>query len=306
MEKNYYINIINGRGNGTYYANKTGIINYTAKFESYGYNSQTYKGYFNIVNSNVTNEENPFQQPTIDSDVIKWFYRIYIIGSPVVNGNIIYANAYNGTVYAFNRDGQIIFTYDTGSYLINSPTIGKSGTIYVVSWDNKLHALKPDGTLKWIFDAGDSNFGVSPITDENEIIYFTSQNGTLFAVNPNGTLKWKYQLHESYIYNYSSNYVEFRSGNMAIGPDGTVYVINNYREGNNNIFKTTLLAINNNGTFKWEYQLEQKYSIASYNTPIVGKDGIIYLTANDGSDKKRRMFSICNNFSWNFKMEMEF
>jgi outer membrane protein assembly factor BamB len=47
---------------------------------------------------------------------------------------------------------------DSGNYVFSSPTLGADGTIYVGSYDHKLYAINPNGTLKWSYVTGGSVF----------------------------------------------------------------------------------------------------------------------------------------------------
>ena len=46
------------------------------------------------------------------------------------------------------------WSYTTGLNVESSPAIGADGTIYVGSYDNKIYAINPDGTLKWSYTTG--------------------------------------------------------------------------------------------------------------------------------------------------------
>jgi outer membrane protein assembly factor BamB len=43
--------------------------------------------------------------------------------------------------------GQLKWSFETGDMIFSSPAIGSDGTIYIGSWDEKLHAINPDGTI---------------------------------------------------------------------------------------------------------------------------------------------------------------
>jgi outer membrane protein assembly factor BamB len=71
--------------------------------------------------------------------------------------------------------------------VFSSPAIGSDGTIYVGSCDNKLYAIKPDGTLKWSFPTGYWVFS-SPAIGSDGTIYVGSYDGKLYAIYGSGTL----------------------------------------------------------------------------------------------------------------------
>ena len=47
------------------------------------------------------------------------------------------------------NNGQLKWSFTTGSNVAHSPSIGSDGTIYVGSFDNYLYAIYPNGSLKW-------------------------------------------------------------------------------------------------------------------------------------------------------------
>jgi outer membrane protein assembly factor BamB len=91
------------------------------------------------------------------------------------------------------------------------PAIGADGTIYVGSWDYNLYAVKPDGSEKWKFFAG--NPVPSPAISADGTIYVGSGNDRhLYAINPDGALKWK----------FTTGVIQ-AIASPAIGPDGIIY-----------------------------------------------------------------------------------
>ena len=78
-----------------------------------------------------------------------------IYSSPVIDK---YSNVYIAsleTLYALDVSQLVPFTiwqFVPGSYIVSSsPVLGTDGTIYIGSYDNKLHAIASDGKSKWSF-----------------------------------------------------------------------------------------------------------------------------------------------------------
>lgn len=109
--------------------------------------------------------------------------------------------------------------------LSTSPAIASDGTIYVGSLDNKLYAVKPDGSKKWEFQTSGFIFS-SPAIGSDGTIYFGSSDHHVYAVNSDGSLKWKFLTEESV------------PASPVIGVDNTIYLST---EGN-------LSAFNPDGT----------------------------------------------------------
>jgi len=101
----------------------------------------------------------------------------------------------------------------------SDPTVGPDGTIYFGSDDDKVYALNPDGSEKWISPPTGNNVQSSPTVDDrgtsdpaDDIIYVGSNSDHLHAFNTSGSQLWSFDT----------------GGNVktkpAVGPDGMVYL----------------------------------------------------------------------------------
>ena len=214
------------------------------------------------INNNHTSQSN-YTGPQTNGT--KWTYKnITVYGSAVTGSDgTIYVGGYNGKLYAFKPDGTLKWTYITSSYILGSPAVGKSGTIYVSNWKNStLYAINPSGTLKWKYNLGNYNSGSSPVIGTDGTLYISSTDSTtgyLYALSPDGDVKWVYSTGPIY------------GSSAAIGPDGTIYISD---------YNATLYAINPNGVSKWSYTIifgGAKKLNTCYNTPSIGPDGTIYI-----------------------------
>ena len=144
----------------------------------------------------------------------------------------------------------------------STPAIADDGTIYVGSWDNKLHAINPDGTGKWTF-ATDSLVLAGPAVGPDGTIYFGSRDNFFYALESNGSKKWEYFAEQPI------------SSSAALGQDGTIYF------GDDN---GTFHAVNPDGTSKWTYAVdtisESNSSIES--SPALDLYGYIYFGSANG------------------------
>jgi hypothetical protein len=115
----------------------------------------------------------------------------------------IYVNAWLPTIYAYNPDGTLKWSYqaDTccSSAPATTPAIGADGTIYVgehLTDHGAILALSPAGTLKWEADYGTYGYGLA--LDREGTIYFGATTypgppgGAVYGLNPDGTLKWEF------------------------------------------------------------------------------------------------------------------
>jgi len=112
--------------------------------------------------------------------------------SPTIGSDgTIYIASYDDYLYAINSNSSIIWKRKWRSdYLdyMSSPTIGLDGTIYLgYGYDTlgfgkgKVSAFNPDGTLKWIYDAG-TNMGSVPAISSDGTLYWHTGGGELVAV----------------------------------------------------------------------------------------------------------------------------
>ena len=174
---------------------------------------------------------------------------------PTLGGN---TNNTGQSNYVAGQTNTLKWSYTTGNNIYYScPTIGTDGTIYVGSYDGKLYAINPNGTLKWIYSTGTSGTRIygSALIGKDGTIYFGSYNRKFYALYPNGTEKWIYTAGGR-IY-----------GSPAIGTDGTIY----FGADNSRVY-----ALNPNGTLKWTFTTGTLF----YSSPVVGADGTIYIGDN--------------------------
>jgi len=206
-------------------------------------------------------------------DVLGQFYAVYSDGtlkwkiklgdgsiestSAIDETGVIYIGTRWGAdgnyLYALNSsNGDVKWQYPTGGLgsIDSSPTIGTDGTIYFGDWNGYVHALHPDGTVKWKYHTGDIITG-SPAIGPDGTVYIGSHDSSLYAFNPdNGTVKWRF---------YTGGWVRV---SPCVGDDGTVYCVS---------FDNYLYAIYpNNGTVKW------KTFVNAGTNPTIGPDGTIY------------------------------
>ena len=199
-----------------------------------------------------------------------------------------------GTFYALRpptsgRDAEVAWSVDFGERSgrqTASPTLGPDGTIYVPSGVGRLHAIAPDGTVRWTAQTGPT-VKTSPAIGPDGTIYVCSMDGNLYAVSPptgtgnEGTIKWRFDFGEHLgptplvTATPPPPGVEgIGSGSSpTIGPDGTIYV------GANN---SNFYAITPNGTLKWLFEAEREVG-GIWSTAVLSPDaGTVYFGANRG------------------------
>jgi hypothetical protein len=110
-------------------------------------------------------------------------------------------------------NGSIKWQFEVdGDYMGFRPTIGPDGTIYFQDVDGHLYALRPDGSVKWIFQGG---YPAGPVAVGADNTTYIASGPTIQAVSPAGTPVWQFTDPNS----------QGVIGGPAVGPDGKVYAV---------------------------------------------------------------------------------
>jgi outer membrane protein assembly factor BamB len=166
----------------------------------------------------------------------------------------------NGTLYIsmyIDLHGELHAVYPNGTIKWKSdldyegyvPAIGPDGTIYVGT-RSAFYAFYQNGTIKWILNK-EKKFNGEPVISDNGTIYVGTDDGFLYAISPNGSIQWEY-----YVGNYPID--------PAIDNQGDIYFTTYYQKN--------LYCLNPNGTLKWKMQ---QYNFQ--RGPVIGNDGTIYV-----------------------------
>jgi outer membrane protein assembly factor BamB len=139
-----------------------------------------------------------------------------IISSPALNNEqCLYFTSVDGCLYALNLDGSLRWRLRTGGIAESSPVIGLDGTIYVGVLEH-LWAIDPDGKKKWGLAGGASDpWQASPVVlaDGTILGYW---GGAVWNFSADSVWRWNYLVNHSY-------------GSPAVGPTGTIYVLDAYK-----------------------------------------------------------------------------
>lgn len=192
-----------------------------------------------------------------------------------------------GRLYALSpTNGNVLWSYFTGGATYGSPTIGPDGTIYIGSAAdgsnlraNNVYAIKPDGTLKWVWHSHSTCwFETSPALGPDGTVYIQHNCLGLIALRRNGTLKW-------IISGYGGLGQAWDS--PSVGPDGTIYI------GNSDFY---FYAIKPDGKLKWRVPVRQWMYLSS--SAISARGTAIYRGDNDGNFYA---FSSSGHIRWRFR-----
>jgi outer membrane protein assembly factor BamB len=192
----------------------------------------------------------------------KWNFRVgTTIGSSpaLTDDGTLYITSHR-SLASLNVDGTFNWYYTptsgNGGVILNStPTVGPDGTIYYGCVDGYLHAVNPDGSKKWQFQAG-SNIQSSPALGPDGAIYFGSLDTFFYALDANGNEKWKFssggEIHSS----------------PVIGMNGVIF----FGSADGYVY-----ALNADGTERWKYQTENNVN----SSPAISAKGAIIIGSDD-------------------------
>ena len=138
----------------------------------------------------------------------------------------------------------------------STPAISRDGTIYLGTFDGKLHSLSPTGVDHWAFQVG-SEIVSSPAIAEDGTIYFGCRDRKFYAVTSAGLRKWTFKTH---------GWVD---SSPAIATDGTVYF---------GSWDKTFYALAPDGSLKWSFPTAGEID----SSPAVDSDGVVYFGSHDG------------------------
>jgi hypothetical protein len=156
------------------------------------------------------------------------------------------------------KPGDLIWEFETESYVASSPAIGADGTVYVGSDDRNVYALDGKiGAKQWKFRTV-SYVASSPATGADGTVYVGSYDKKVYALDgKTGAKKWQFLTGD-----------RVRSS-PAIGSDGTVYV----GSRDNKVYALD----GKTGAKQWEFRTGADVD----SSPTIGADGTVYVGSRD-------------------------
>jgi outer membrane protein assembly factor BamB len=141
--------------------------------------------------------------------------------------------------------------------------IGPDGTIYAGNTGGGAYAIHPNGTQRWVYQAGNSVW-TTPAFGPDGITYWGSVDLNAFALDASGQPKW------------SRTVAGYVTSSPAIGSDGTIYV---------GAFDRQLHALDpDTGADRWSFSTsEHIYGSPALGRNAQGQTAAIYIGSADGS-----------------------
>jgi outer membrane protein assembly factor BamB len=164
-----------------------------------------------------------------DTGTMKWTFRMGTPVAPTYSSPVV---APDGTVYCAGGDSKLYAISPLGiekwsfatNLIFSSPAIGPDGTVYfgTIAPTRRFYALRPDGSQKWEFIAGDT-VSSSPAIASDGTIYFGCGDRRLYAVTSTGTLRWTFDTGGPI---HGSSPIIASDGSIIVGClDGKVYQV---------------------------------------------------------------------------------
>jgi outer membrane protein assembly factor BamB len=229
---------------------------------------------------------------------LKWRFETgdYKWNAPTIapDGTIIVGSA-DGFLYALSPKGDMLWSYEAEGGIGCSPAIGTDGTIYFTCWDHYmyalspygnllwriyiggsncspsiaadgtiyvageyLHALHPDGTIKWECSI-DSDVSSYPAIGTQGTVYVTSNIGlrAISDIGDEGVVLWVYETPD------------YAIGGPAIDANETIYF---------GTWDGTFYALSPDGSLLWSYKAEGGIN----GSPAIASDGTVFISSHDG------------------------
>ncbi len=154
------------------------------------------------------------------------------------------------------------WVFQTGKGIFSTPVINAQGVIYVGSADHFFYALNPDGSLRWKYETGEIIDSAAALTAQDgapPAVTFISGDGKMVRclldpARPEPRKAWEFEaeLRPGVSYN------RWFEGNVAVGPDGTLYA------GNTNFM---YYAVSPDGALRWTYPTgSNNWSLAAFDS----------------------------------------
>lgn len=189
------------------------------------------------------------------------------------DNSTVYVGSNGKKFYAINaNDGTQKWAVSlTGNVDKSSASLDPNGNVYFGTADGKLYSLKTsDGTQNWIFDAGLAKGDIesSPLFTNGKVI--VAIGNTLYSVNAaTGEKAWEYTLQADRYEGYfaiNDNGILFAGAENTTTKSGRIYAINV-----------------STGIEVWSKSVPGEVRA---NSPILGPDGTLYVSTEDGVDEQ--------------------
>jgi outer membrane protein assembly factor BamB len=214
----------------------------------------------------------------VGSVQIDWLFSATgdFMSSPCVdlNNNVYGASYQDGKIYKFDPNGNLSWSYSTGSIISASPAVDRIGNVYVGAYNNRIYGINNTGSLVWQFHLGSlipNDYVASSPTIGNDDMINQSGNGSyIFNFAKDFSINW-FLSAGTFLAKIRSTACIYFDGRTYFGcDDKTLYTGD--AEGINPI-----TGLTEHGIPRWSY----KTFGGIESSPAVDLDGNVYFGSND-------------------------
>jgi hypothetical protein len=205
---------------------------------------------------------------------LKWKYIVEggssgVFNSPSIGPDgVVYIGASDYyALHALKSDGSEKWRFPLPNLPGDTPAIGQSGNIYIVS--DGLYAFNPSGTNLWAMQPASFYRSGQAVGKDGTLYIANAGAGTLYALTPAGDIKWQANVT-------TNSGLAPSSSTPAIDSSGVIYYA----------AFSSLFAVSPDGNVKWTFTTGD--GAYAYTSPTIGPDGTIYI--GFGS----KLYAICN------------
>ncbi|GGE64627.1 PQQ-binding-like beta-propeller repeat protein [Priestia taiwanensis] len=245
---------------------------------------------------------------------LQWKIDTHVYRSPSIDkdGTIYIHNRVNGTIEAYHKDGSLKWKSEKVASGTGEIFISQNGLIHTYlarAGSVSFYAHDKNGKQQWTIDleknvAGAKGFTLGPNGD----IYY-NHGSFIYVIGPDGKVKNEWKTEENIL---SAPTVSSKDGTIYLGgydyiyahnPDGSI----KWKKKEKALFGTSvidkngivyfaperkgILALNSDGSLKWENPIDGHINTAADSNITIGKDGTIY-TVGQGTDQKGIYYAI--------------
>lgn len=143
---------------------------------------------------------NEFHKLDIQTGAAEWTFSGssgFFIGQAAEAGGVVYAPSNDGSLYAIDEDGDLMWKFQTGHYLWAQPQIAENA-IYIGSMDHFIYAISKNGDELWSREMKGAVVGSPLLGDDESVLFAGSIGGELVALDTNdGEAIWTFEADES-------------------------------------------------------------------------------------------------------------
>ena len=121
----------------------------------------------------------------------------FFLGQAAISDSVVYAPNNDGTLYALDANGNLLWTFETGHYLWSQPQIMGS-VIYLGSMDHFVYAISLDGQEIWSKELSGAVTGAPILNEDGSLLFVGSLDNKMVALDTaSGDEVWTFDTTES-------------------------------------------------------------------------------------------------------------